>query len=63
MTQADRDRLVALRKAAKGLITLKQAAEELKITGAAGVSRKKAILLRLLLSCVTPEKQSLSLSG
>lgn len=30
MTQADRDRLVALKKAAKGLITRKQAAEELK---------------------------------
>ena len=32
MTQADRDRLVALKKAAKGLITRKQAAEELKIS-------------------------------
>ena len=32
MTQADRDRLVALKKAAKGFITRKQAAEELKIS-------------------------------
>jgi hypothetical protein len=32
MTQTDRDRLVALKKAAKGLITRKQAAEELKIS-------------------------------
>src|SRR5262245_45212700 len=32
MTQADRDRLVALKKAAKGLITRKQAASELKIS-------------------------------
>src|SRR5476649_2186206 len=32
MTQADRDRLVALRKAKKRLITQKQAAEELGIT-------------------------------
>ena len=32
MTQADRDRLVALKKAAKGLITRRQAAEELKIS-------------------------------
>jgi transposase InsO family protein len=32
MTQADRDRLVALKKAAKGLITRKQAAGELKIS-------------------------------
>lgn len=32
MTQADRDRLVALKKAAKGLITRKQAAEELKVS-------------------------------
>ena len=32
MSQAERDRLVALKKAAKGLITRKQAAEELKIS-------------------------------
>ena len=32
MSQADRDRLVALKKAAKGLITRKQAAEELDIS-------------------------------
>src|SRR5689334_7472231 len=32
MTQADRDRLVALKKAAKGLITRTQAAGELKIS-------------------------------
>ena len=32
MTQADRDRLVALKKAAKGLITRKQAADELNIS-------------------------------
>ncbi|MBA2534822.1 MAG: ISNCY family transposase [Rubrobacter sp.] len=32
MTQADRDRLVAVKKAAKGLITRKQAAEELKLS-------------------------------
>jgi hypothetical protein len=32
MTQADRDRLVALKKAAKGLITRKQAAEELQVS-------------------------------
>jgi predicted DNA-binding transcriptional regulator YafY len=32
MTQADRDRLVALKKAAQGLITRKQAAQELKVS-------------------------------
>jgi biotin operon repressor len=32
MTQAERDRLVALKKAKKKLITQKQAAEELGIT-------------------------------
>ena len=32
MTQAERDRLVALKKAKKKLITQKQAAEELDIT-------------------------------
>jgi transposase len=32
MTQADRDRLVALKKAAKGLITRKQAAKELNLS-------------------------------
>ena len=35
MTQAERDRLVALKKAKKKLITQKQAAEELGITRAA----------------------------
>lgn len=38
MTQADRDRLVALRKANKGLMTQRQAAEELGI-GARQVRR------------------------
>ena len=33
ITQAERDRLVALKKAKKKLITQKQAAEELGITG------------------------------
>ena len=32
MTQADRDRLVALKKAASGAITQRQAAEELKLS-------------------------------
>lgn len=32
MTQADRDRLVALKKAAGGAITQRQAAEELKLS-------------------------------
>ena len=32
MTQADRDRLVALKKAEKGVITQRQAAEELKLS-------------------------------
>ena len=32
MTQADRDRLVALKKAEKGAITQRQAAEELKLS-------------------------------
>jgi hypothetical protein len=33
MTQRDRDRLVVLKKAQKGLITQKQAAEKLKLSG------------------------------
>ena len=38
MTQADRDRLVALKKAKKKLITQKQAAEEIGVTRAAGAA-------------------------
>ncbi|MGC4048841.1 MAG: hypothetical protein QM757_04880 [Paludibaculum sp.] len=33
MTQADRDRLVTLRKAKKRLITQREAAEELSVSG------------------------------
>ena len=38
MTQAERDRLVALKKAKKKLITQKQAAEEIGITERAGAA-------------------------
>jgi hypothetical protein len=36
MTQAERDRMVALKKAKKKRITQKQAAEEIGVNGAAG---------------------------
>jgi hypothetical protein len=43
MTQADRDRLVALKKAEKKLITQREAAEELKLS----VRHAKRLLYRL----------------
>ncbi len=43
MTQADRDRLVTLRKAKKKLITLRQAAEDLDLS----VRQVKRLLYRL----------------
>ena len=58
MTQAERDRLVTLRKAQKKLIRQKQAAAELGIT-----DRQVCRLLKKSLPCATRPTPTLALSG